>query len=53
MLETYKIGNNNLGISLVIRNLFDKKFPTRRYIRLIFSFLGTRTIFEFRFANSI
>ena len=52
-LNSYSIGNYNFGIQLVLRNLGSKEAFCRRYIRLIFSLFGTRSIFEFRFANSI
>lgn len=54
-LRSYTLGNYNLGVQLVLRNLevADKDKYPRRYIRLIFMVLKTRTILEFRFANSI
>lgn len=52
-LHSYNLGNHNLGIHLILRNLGDKRFPTRRYIRLIFSILESRFVFEYRFPNSI
>ena len=51
--NSYSIGNYNLGLQLALRNLFEKKDFTIRYIQLIFKLLGTQFIFEFKFANSI
>lgn len=53
MIKTYDIGNYKLGASLVVRNIHEKKDFVRRYIRLVIRIFGTRTIFEFRFSNSI
>lgn len=55
-MNVYSIGNHNLGISLVFRNITKvgmKHFPIRRYFRFIIKVLGLVFTFEIRFRNSL
>jgi len=54
MLKIYKIGNHNLGSSLVLRNPKEyKKSLIRRYVRVIIRICGYSFMFELKFRNSI
>lgn len=54
MIKQYNLGNYNLGLRLIIRNLTEaKKRLARRYVRVIFRFLGYSLKLEFQFRNHI